>query len=119
MTLADQIDADVADVFLNTNEHAESVTHRPLGNASNDASVAALIWMDEPEIQNTNGRATVQRGYLDVSSTLSLNESDRWEIRGRWYDTETVSTPDTGMVRVAVVERRADTVTSAGRTSRR
>lgn len=118
MTLADQIAADVADVLLNTEEHAESVTHRPLGNAAADAAVTAVVQFDEPQIEHDRGRKVLQRGVLFVADSLALAETDRWRIRGKFYDIERIGVAEAGLVAVHVVDRKAETTTAAGRMSR-
>lgn len=46
-TLKQQMTADVASVFLNTDEHAEAITHYPAGNLAAGVSVNAVVDRDE------------------------------------------------------------------------
>ena len=103
MDLIDLIADDVADVFLDTTAFAVSVTHRPLNNSSNDASVTA--WFDEREPVETldRGIGTSRRAELFVASSVSANVRDRWQVSSQWWETETVEGAAGGMIRVSLV----------------
>lgn len=58
MTLRDMIDDDAVDVFLNTDEFAESVTYYPrtrTATASSSRSIAAVVFRNQMEVVSENG----------------------------------------------------------------
>lgn len=56
MTLREQMDADVSNVFLNTDEHAEDVTYTPKGGAAR--TIAVIIDEDSQFIPTQNDART-------------------------------------------------------------
>lgn len=101
MTLASQMETDVADVFLNTDEHAQTVT-RVAGGVSTSVNA---VWepMESqsdttgPEVTHETGKALVWRGRLYVASSQTVAETDEWTIDGETYQCVEIGKPSGGM----------------------
>lgn len=94
MTLASQIISDVTDVFLNSDEFAESVSYTPFGSSAK--SINAVVEYEEtvessPQI---DGRGRVKRARMYISTdatdgvatptnkdTVEINSAD-WNVVG-------------------------------------
>ena len=90
MTLREQIQSDVAAVFLNTDEFAESVSYTPLGGAA--TPIDGIFSGDEHSAEDvSDGREKLRRGRLRISrsdvanpghgDTVSINSED-WFVAG-------------------------------------
>lgn len=84
-------------------ELGEDVVHRPRGNPDNDTTQTGVWEPDRDSLESEAGRSEQSRGSLTVSSALVLQETDRWRIGGKWFETESIDVPQAGLVRIAVV----------------
>lgn len=71
-------------------EFGESVTHRPLGNSSNDVAATAIFSEAEAARLDEAGYRTLRRGSLQVPSGTSVDVSDQWLIRSELWHTESL-----------------------------
>lgn len=102
MTLADQMESDVAGVFLQDEEHAQSVTRTP---ATGDPVTVTAIWepndtrmrSNQPEVEHDTGKSHVWKGRLYVASSVTVADSDQWTIDGETYQTHVVGKNEGGM----------------------
>lgn len=122
MSLQDDIEADVADVFLDTsNGFAESITHYPAGATGSPATVTADVQFtaqtgfDTQNIERTYGKSLVIRGRLRVSASLTLLKTDAWLIAGKRYDTESIGAEEFGLVTVEIIRKEPDVSSVPGR----
>ena len=122
MTLADQMASDVSDVFLNTDEHAETITRVP---ASGDPVTGiAAVWEPEDsrmraaqnDVVHDSGKALVWRGRLYVSSDLTVAETDSWTIDGENWECMEIGKPSGGMLAIDLQRKdRKHTNRSSGK----
>ena len=103
MTLKDLIESDVQDVFLNTDEFAETVTFRT--DAGGAVSVTGIVGLDEPLRDTEAFRPTIYTG------SVSISEADRSELLTKPNELLTVETHgytwrvvDVGVVRSGMFE---------------
>lgn len=102
MRLNELIESQATTVFLNTDQFAEEVTHRPLGDDARDAAVIAnVVWEQTAENQD-GGVGNRLKGQLDVAGELAVDPTDRWVIDGEEYQTLTVGNPQGGLRQVTV-----------------
>lgn len=88
MSLASLIAADVSDVFLDTDEHAASVTRYPAGDTTSPATVTAIWCEDELATDSkTRGRDIVRMGSLRVDDAQATDPKDRWLIDSETWET--------------------------------
>lgn len=88
MTLADQIVSDVSDVFLKTDEHAETVTHYPQDDRLNGVSRTALVFLDEEDdaggdVMDRSGERIHRQCLLELPASVTVN----CENEARRHDT--------------------------------
>lgn len=89
----------------------ETVTHRPLGVAANDASITAIFDEREPERDQRGGRQVIRKGMLLVASSVSANVADQWVIRTLVWETLAVGTAVAGLIEVTVTRTEDETRT--------
>jgi hypothetical protein len=108
MSLAEQMESDVADVLLQTDEHAGTVTRYPAGDTGTPLDVTAIFEPETADRDRRRGDETVRPALLYVAAMQTLDPNDTWEIAGDRYATVTVGTPDAGLVAVELrrTERR-------------
>lgn len=105
MTLASQISDDVADVFLNTDDFAETVSRYPLGVAASAESVTAVFAERDPSQDTTRGDDNMRTGALHVADSVDADPRDSWLIQSEVWETTSVSGSSGGM-KVVEVKRR-------------
>lgn len=119
MALADQIEADFVDLVLNTDEHAETVTHRPRDNSADDSAITALVTLQDQAESQDRGRQFEITGTVDVEAgTLTLDETDRWYVRGRWFSVVAINLQVAGKDRVHIKSVDGLAAGGAGRPAR-
>ena len=104
MALSDLIAADASAVFLNTEDFAETVTHRPLGNDGDDVAVTAIVVWDKAGENGDGGKGTKLSGRLDVAGSLAVAETDQWVVGGVLYQTLSIGEPQGGL-RMVMIQR--------------
>lgn len=81
MTLADLIKSDVDDVFLDTDEFAESVTHWPAGVEANAATITAIVVRDAEDqgvaVSDDAGEQIAKTAHFLVDDDESITVEDR------------------------------------------
>lgn len=106
MTLKSLITADVANVFMNTDEFATSAVHRP---GLDDTSVTGVFI--EADVLDT-----VRRGVWQVASTVTVLAGDIWRIDGRNWRTIHTELDRFGMQTVHLFERPTSAISIMERT---
>ena len=103
MTLKQQMAADIAGVFLNTDEHADSITRYIQGSESNTESVDAVFDEKDSSRDEQRGEDNVRRACLYLDPDQETTVDDGWLIEGnRW---ETVSEGSDGGMKVVQIQR--------------
>lgn len=122
MTLREQIGDEVAAVFLDTDEFAQSVEHWPLGREADKATISAVVDLDmegsSSGIDDADGSRIVRAGELELASTVVVtcnergNQRDLFLIDGELWTAVRVLGRDgiPGMQTVAI--ERAEGVTT-------
>lgn len=120
MTLQAQITTDATTVFLNTSDFAQSITHRPLGIKADDATITAIVDLDDetgmnqaPPVDSPFGTQIVRIGYIEVLSTVTVTcaEQEQWRdqfvIGGELWVAYRIMGRDgiTGLQRVCVLTK--------------
>ena len=98
MSLKDLIESDVQDVFLDTDEFAETVTRYSSGTGAG-VSVTAIVTLDDGEVDTSSGTTHVHNGYCDVPEATIVNVKDSFTIRGNATQVTKVREADSGMKR--------------------
>lgn len=99
--------SDVASVFLNTDDFAESVTHVREGQRERATPAAITVW-DIPDPRNTETRDAKLRGTLHIAESVVVAMSDLWTIGGVIYATIGLGDPEHGMREVRIERRQGD-----------
>ncbi len=111
MTLATQMIADVDDVFLKTDEHAEDVTYTPKATPGSPKSIKAIIERRESVLDNFGTTRKQRRQeatlFINQDATLGIGtpleedkvtfDSDDWKVESHSED------DSRGMHRIEVV----------------
>lgn len=91
-----------AQASLALSSFGETVTHRPLGNSDNDASLTAIVELREPQRIEEGGRGVKREAELAVASSVSVDVRDRWQFRGGWWETITLNVSEAGLITLDV-----------------
>lgn len=80
MSLSDLIDADVSGVILNTNDFAESITHRPADDSDNDTARTVVFIEDSrvPVVDHPKGKRYVRNATIRIASSVTVTKKDTW-----------------------------------------
>ena len=91
-------------------QHGESVTHRPLGNSSNDVAMTAIFIEADPAADETAGKGTRRRATLAFPpSVAGVTSRSQFVVESTVWDAETDPTrAEGGMVEVAIVRREEE-----------
>lgn len=103
MTLQELQTADAADVFLNTDDLAEAVLHRPLNVAADDETVDVIFHENDPQATSTRGIGVRRTAKLICSSSVSVSVKDRWQRNSEWWAATAVRGAESGMIEVSLV----------------
>lgn len=107
MTLAAQMAADVSAVLLNTDEIAESWTHRPLGVAANDTAVTVVPNEPDADRRTDHGRHVEHERVIYLASGVSCDTADQWlDADSVKYETLSVGHVEAGLRKLKL--RRMD-----------
>lgn len=104
MTLAAQMLTDVADVFLNTDEHAATYTYTP-PLAGTPRTVTGIWELGEPRVDKSNGVELVHPATLVVASSETFAREGVLTVNSEAWPVVNVGHADTGM-RTIAFERR-------------
>lgn len=106
-SLSELMVSDVSEVFLNTDDFAETVIQEREGKRGKEQPTAITVW-DIPDQRSTGTRDAKLRGSLHLSSSVVVAMSDKWQIDGRTYCTIGIGDPEHGMREVRVEHRQGD-----------
>ncbi len=112
MTLADQMRDDVADVFLNIEEHAETVTRTPRGGGD-PTSFPAIVDVLETTLDEKEGKQEIRRATMQCASSVTVNIEDVITVGGVGLIVKTVSLASAGM-KTYMLTRNVKKSTQAG-----
>lgn len=92
MTLKSQITSDVADVFMNTDDFADSVIliRKSTGER---APITAVVAFRESSIEKGRGRGKHTMADMVLPSSVSIGDDDAIEVNGERFEVVAV-TPD-------------------------
>lgn len=108
MTLASMMSEDVSDVFLKTEDFAETL-RRHVEGVKKPYTVTALVTWEDAAVTAGDGKREARiRGSLSLAADPSLSMSDRWELNGVTYQATAVSPPQYGMQTVLIEHRKSD-----------
>lgn len=97
-------------------EFGESVTHRPLNDSTDDATVTVIFREMEPIDLRDRGVGIKRRAKLTCDSDVSASVRDRWKRGDDWWEAVRVSQPMGGYIEIDA-ERCEDEIRSPKRAS--
>ena len=100
MTLSEQVVADVATVFLNTDDFAETVT-RIASDGTRDGFTAIADTFQEE--WNEFDKVWEQRGFVELASTVTVSRSDKWDVNSKEFKVEKIGDDRHGMIRIDLI----------------
>lgn len=103
MALSDLIAADNANVILNEDDFAESVT---LLRSDDSMEAVTAIVMLYGEEWNEFDKQWEQRGTVEVASTVGCERDDKWILRGKTFKVEKYHDAESGMQQMEVIAIR-------------
>lgn len=104
MTLKTEIAADTTAVFLDTDDFAETVTHRPADDSDNDTDVT-VVFIEErrTDTKETNkGAKYVRNAVIWVASSVTVTKKDTWIHNSEKWQTVAEGRTQGGMKQVMV-----------------
>lgn len=107
MSLKELMIADVDDVFLNIDDHADDVTRYPLGVIANAVTVTAVVDFVRATTQNEFGLVDVVTGTMLIGSAVTVHRNDTWLIDGNLYVTTTITPSDMRGMKIVEVKATA------------
>lgn len=96
MTLASQMLDDVSGVFLNTDEHAETVTRTPRAGGST-TSFTAIVDVLETTLDEKSGKQEIRRATMLCASSVTVAIEDTIAVGGVNLMVKSVSLASVGM----------------------
>ena len=112
MTLASQMLSDVTSVFLNSDEHAETVTRTPY-NGGAPTSFLAIVDVLETTLDEKSGKQELRRASMMFASSVTINIDDTITYGGVVLIVKTVSLASVGM-KTAMLTRSVKRSQQAG-----
>lgn len=112
MTLASQMLTDVDDVFLNADEHAETVVRTPRAGGST-TSFLAIVDVLETELDEKTGKQEIRKASMQFASDKIVNVEDTITVGGVDLTVKTVSLASVGM-KAAMLTRSVKRSQQAG-----
>ena len=103
MTLASQMIADVATVFLNTDDFASTVIRYIGGDVANTRSITAIITLLPVQENDDRGRGYMHRATMDLSEDVILTAADAIKYDGNRYEIEGIGGAEHGMRTVTLI----------------
>ncbi|MEQ8636907.1 hypothetical protein [Gimesia maris] len=104
MSLKDLIAADVSNVFLNTNEFAETVTHWPAGVEDDEEDRTVIFFESPPFVEKRDrGKYLVRKARLKIASSVTIRKSDVWFRNSARWETVLPEDPIHGFRNVHLV----------------
>lgn len=102
MSLASLMAADVSDVFLNTSEHAETITHHASGG---DATITAIVHDQRERFDKERG-GYVHEVDIDILSSVTVARSETVTVRGSRRYIVNIGPGEYGMQRITTTQTR-------------
>jgi len=102
VTLAEQIVIDVATVFLNEDDFAETVTRIASDGTRDDFTAILHVF---PIEWNEFDKCYEQRGYVDLASTDPAELNDKWEGKAKVFKVEKLGDAMHGMRRIDLIRQ--------------
>ena len=112
MTLREQMEDDVEAVFLNEDEHAETVTRTPRGGGSTN-DFLAIVDVLETELDAKEGKQEIRKATMLFASDETVNVDDTITYGGVVLMVKTVSLASVGM-KTAMLTRSVKRSQQAG-----
>ena len=112
MTLASQMLSDVTSVFLNSDEHAETVTRTPY-NGGAPTSFLAIIDVLETTLDEKSGKQELRRASMLCASSVVVNIQDTIKVGTVNCLVKSVSLASVGM-KTCMLTRGVKTSEQAG-----
>jgi hypothetical protein len=103
MTLSSMISADVADVFLNTDDFADTVRRYRNGDLKDGADFVAVVTISGADTSEHVGRGTIVRASLVCAESIDIRATDKVRHNGIDYEVENVGDAEHGMRTVSMV----------------
>jgi hypothetical protein len=97
MSLKTLIISDVANVFLQVDDFAETCQRFVGGDAGNIKTIIGIPGDDMPAIDDVRGRGYTHSRTFDIAETSTLTEADAVQIGAFRYEVVHVSDPMQGM----------------------
>lgn len=114
MSLHDLIEADTSGVFLNTNDFAESITHRPAGVSANDTA-RTVVFIEDSRVKiedHPKGKRYVRNATIRIASSVTVTKKDEWIVNSETWQTVADGRDIDGMKQVLVT--RTESVKTEG-----
>jgi hypothetical protein len=96
MSLRDLLRTDISEVFLDTEEFADTVRRYRDGDLTNGVDFAGIVSVLGSDTSEHIGRGTIFRASLMCSASADIRVKDRLRHNGFDYEIETVSDPEHG-----------------------
>lgn len=103
MTLAAQILTDVAEVFFQEDDFAETVLRYVGGDSGNASTILAVVTLQPPEPDDMRGRGYVYRGSMILKEAVTITAQDAIKFDGNRYEVETIGDAQYGMRTVQLI----------------
>lgn len=106
MSLADLIVSDVTDVLINTDDFATQILRYVGGNEQGRPTrISAVVTWYPAQTDYDQGRATIRRGAMVVSSTIGVTVKDSFRIGDELVQVDTIGPVLEGAQTVSFVQR--------------
>jgi len=104
MSLDDLMTADSSNVFLNTDEFAEGVTHWPAGVSGSAATVTALFFeMSRVTEEEDRGKKITRKAVIQIPTSTTVTKKDVWYRNSERWETLTTGNKENGLLRVHLI----------------
>lgn len=90
VTLSDLMKTDMDDIFLSTDDFAESIVRYAGGSQSSSSVVTAVIMWDPTTVEGGRGRQTARTGQLLLNDDVSVTVSDAFMVEGNRVEVESI-----------------------------
>lgn len=108
MSLADQILADVDDVFLQTDDFAQTVLRYIGGDSGNVRQITAMVTLDPVAIDDGRGRGYLHSATMLLNADTPITEGDSVKVGELRYEVKKPGDPQYGMRTVMITRYQAD-----------
>ena len=102
MSLSDMIATDVSDVFLQTDDFADTVRRYRNGDLKDGIDFVAVVTVSGADTSEHLGRGTIVRASFVCAEAADIRATDKVRHNGIDYEVENVSDPEHGMKTVTM-----------------